>query len=158
MAENGGTGRRQIVLGHNRIFLLGAVLALACAACSVGPDPNAQQRIDAMRKIPALQWLEANRNPYPLASNRFPTAAEARVFVEELFHLGAVEVYVADPKDDEARVRAEGGPYADTLVVHLPDEAEPRRALFRRSAEEAARDGYAAEADVGQRQLVLWWD
>jgi hypothetical protein len=69
-----------------------------------------------------------------------------------------VEVYVADPKDDEARVRAEGGPYADTLVVDLPEEAERRRRLFTRSAEEALRDGYAAEAAVGQRQMMLWWD
>ena len=111
-----------------------------------------------MRKIPALQWLEANRNPYPLASNRFPTVAEARAFVDELFKLGAVEVYVADPKDDEARVRAEGGPYADTLVVDLPDGAKQRKALFMRAAEEAARDGYAAETDIGQKQMVLWWD
>lgn len=111
-----------------------------------------------MRKEPAIAWLEANKNPYALASNRFGSTANAREFVNKLHRLGAVQVYIADPNDDELTVKQEGGPYADSLIVSLPTEQTARAALFTVFAAEARREGFSAERDVGQDLFLLWWD
>jgi hypothetical protein len=117
-----------------------------------------QQHIASMRRVPAIAWLDSNRNEYPLASNRFGRAAEARKFVQHLLDLGAIQVFVADPKEEESRIKLEGGPYADTLVVELPSSTEKRRQLFAIFTAEAAREGFAPEQDVGQPMVLLWWD
>jgi hypothetical protein len=117
-----------------------------------------QQHLDSMRKIPALLWLDSNKNEGALASNRFGPTAQARTFVESLLKLGAVQVFVADPREEESRLKLEGGPYADTLIVELPEEKAKRQALFKVFAEEAKREEFASEPDVGQKQVLLWWD
>jgi hypothetical protein len=143
-----------------------AVLVLATAAFTAliywgrtaPPDPGVQGFIDQKKKVPAMAWLEANRNPHPFAGNRFRTAAEAKNFVAELLQLGATDVFVADPLEEPSRINRDGGPYADTLVVELPEDAAKRRAIFKKMHWEAWRQGFAGERDVGQRQALLWWD
>ena len=111
-----------------------------------------------MHKLDAVPWLATNKNAYPLASNRFESAAAAKAFVDELFRLGATRVYVAEPMEEESRIKSEGGPYADTLIVELPDDPGKRRTLFRLFAAEAKREAFEPERDSGQKQVLLWWD
>jgi len=140
-------------------LLLSATIILLVASCSPQEKKHAsQQYIQSMRKVPALAWLQANTNQSALATNRFGPTKEARKFVEHLFRLGAVQVYVGDPMDEATRINDEGGPYADTLIVELPDNAEVRAKLFQVFADEAKREAFDPEPDTGQRQVLLWWD
>lgn len=106
----------------------------------------------------ASEWLKANRNPYAFASNRFGETENAVAFVKKLYDGGAKKVYVTNIMDEQQRIREEGGPYADSLIVVLPEDQEKRAGLFRISATEAEREGLDPDVDVGQKELFLWWD
>ena len=144
-----------------RLFVLVLVflgITIAYNTSSISPAVAQATDFASMRKLPALAWLDANNNKYALASNRFGSTAEARKFVVELFRLGAVQVYVADPMEEESRLKAEGGPYADTLIVELPADELKRAALFKVFVAEALREGFEPERDSGQKLVLLWWD
>lgn len=139
------------------------VAATGMLGCTSGESDLAeQQKLDAhiasMKKIPAREWLSTNRNESALATNRFGATANAKAFVEDLFLLGAEAVFVGDPMEEQYRIEKEGGPYADTLVVQLPDDLNKRRALFKVFSAEARREGFDSPNDIGQKQALLWWD
>ncbi len=117
-----------------------------------------QSHLAQMRHFEALTWLERNPNESALASNRFGATAKALDFVKMLYERGAVGVYVANVRDDPARIEAEKGPYADVLIVALPQDKEERAALFSIHASEAAGQRASKEADHGQNELFFWWD
>jgi hypothetical protein len=106
----------------------------------------------------ALEWLRANKNPSALATNRFGDTANAIKFVEELYKLGAERVTIAGVRDESWRVQAEGGPYADALIVYLPENPRKRGKLFAKAWEEARRGAMEAEPDHGQDRIYFWWD
>lgn len=145
-----------------RLTVVALALALGVLAlhtgCASPPERSAARSLASMRKLPAMAWLDANQNPYALASNRFGPTAKAREFVAELLRLGAVGVDVVDPMDEERRIKLEGGPYADTLIVMLPTDKAMRAKLFKVFADEARREGFEPEPDRGQLQVLLWWD
>ena len=105
---------------------------------------------------PALLWLEGNANPAALASNRFGETKNAIEFVRKLLEAGWEEVYVASLYTEEWRITAEGGPYADALILLLPENGRER--IFKIASEEAVRESFDPEPDIGQRELFLWWD
>jgi hypothetical protein len=52
-------------------------------------------------------------------------------------------------------------PYADTLIVNLPDDLKRRRELFQLMEEIGRPDddgGGEPLMDCGQRSVRLWWD
>lgn len=132
-------------------------LALAIAGCSDGGMAS-DASLAAMERHSAKDWLGSNRNPSALATNRFGPTGNAIAFVEALFAAGATNVYVAEPLDEPERVEAEGGPYADTLIVEFPDSQPERQALLRIIGEEARAQGAEPPQDRGQRLELLWWD
>lgn len=71
----------------------------------------------------AKEWLKENRNKYALAGNRFAGTKDAIKFVDKLYELGAVKVVISKDSiyDEKERVKKEGGPYADAIVVTLPN-------------------------------------
>jgi len=106
----------------------------------------------------ALEWLNGNSNPSPLASNRFGEKENAVEFVEKLYAAGASAVYVVNPDRSETVLQDEGGPYADSLVVLLPDEKARRKELFDIYNTESSREGFDGIGDMGQKELFFWWD
>jgi hypothetical protein len=138
-----------------RIFLVASVMQVA--ACSGGGWPS-DSSLEAMDRHPALDWLRANRNPSALATNRFGSTENAIAFVKRLTAAGATSVYVAEPLDEPERIEAEGGPYADTLIVELPDRQSDREALLQIIGDEARAQEAEPPQDRGQRFEVLWWD
>lgn len=110
----------------------------------------------------ARKWLASNGNKYALAGNRFASTEDAISFVEHLYSLGAVKVTI--PKSSiyssEKRLREEGGPYADALVVSLPKIQSERESLFKVANQEASNQGmtFNPEQDVKNNKLLLWWD
>jgi hypothetical protein len=111
-----------------------------------------------MRHFEAVSWLENNLNEAALASNRFESTAEALGFVRMLYENGATGVYVTDVRDELSQIETERGPYADSLIVVLPEDKGRRADLFAVYRSEAGRDGYTPEFDHGQGELIFWWD
>lgn len=112
----------------------------------------------------ALEWLRQNHNPSALASNRFGTTRNAIGFVEELYRLGALKVLI--PKsailDEAQRIADEGGPYADSLTIFLPDEARTRGQLlevaYQEARDEFGEDCLPPDQNDSQSSIFLWWD
>jgi hypothetical protein len=71
---------------------------------------------------------------------------------------GATQVYVVSRFYEPERVAAEGGPYADELVVQLPSNPEQRAKLFEILAKELGSEGFDPPVDNGQSTETLWWD
>lgn len=84
------------------------------------------------------------------------------MFVQGLYDAGAISVRIpydairSDPKE----VKEMGGPYADTLIVELPDSG--RESVYRIFEAEAESEGYegllASESLIGGKYLYFWWD
>ena len=107
----------------------------------------------------ASAWLRANWSEHAFATNRFGTTANAIEFVDRLYETGATEICV-----DNVRMFAHHGwaPYADTLIVRLPDDPSKRSALFDRieliGRPDENGDHEQAFIDFGQKEVRLWWD
>lgn len=138
-----------------RRLLVLTISVLTAASCGVDEDA---MYAPLGPRFEARAWLAANANPYPLASNRFESAASARAFVDTLYALGADSVFVLNVQQDSAWVADEGGPYADALLVLLPRDAERRARFFSLGAREARSEGFEPEPDRGRRYLYFWWD
>jgi len=101
----------------------------------------------------ALGWLRSNRNEAALAVNHFGTTEAARRFVEELYAAGAPRVIIAEnsiQEDDDL------GPYADAIVVFLP-ESRPACEVLCRRCERELDEPAAIDAD-DPNPVFLWWD
>ncbi|TGE86017.1 hypothetical protein C7Y70_00525 [Pseudoalteromonas sp. KS88] len=110
----------------------------------------------------AKEWLKENRNKYALAGNRFAGTKDAIKFVDKLYELGAVKVVISKDSiyDEKERVKKEGGPYADAIVVTLPNSESERVALFKVFKNEANSQGmeFDPSTDVRNGKVFVWWD
>jgi hypothetical protein len=107
----------------------------------------------------AAEWLRANWGSSAFASNRFGATAHALNFVEQLYAAGATMVAIDNimmlPNHDWT-------PYADTLIVVLPDDRACRRELFDLIEHDGRPDEWDKSdeplSDFGQNSIRLWWD
>lgn len=110
----------------------------------------------------AKEWLKENRNKHALAGNRFAGTKDAIKFVDKLYELGAVKVVISKDSiyDEKERVKKEGGPYADAIVVTLPNSESERVALFKVFKNEANSQGmeFDPSTDVRNGKVFVWWD
>ncbi len=110
----------------------------------------------------ALEWLRENRSPFAFAGNRFTSTQAAIAFVEQVYAAGARRVFIPDDaiRADPAELREHGGPYADAMVIELPDQG--REGLYQLFEQEAASEGYdemkGDQSVIDGRYLYLWWD
>lgn len=125
--------------------------------CNFGGFGN-YSYLTGQKHYEARQWLADNAGPSPLASNRFGEKENAIAFVEQLYQAGARAVYVVNIMNDPQTIRDEGGPYADSLVVMLPEDKDKREKLFELIGAESRREGFDPDKDHGQKELFLWWD
>ena len=105
-------------------------------------------------------WLQANWSESAFASNRFATTAAALRFVQQLYAAGATEIGIEQvivPSHDWT-------PYADALIVRLPEDPSKRRKLFTLMRDVGQPDEDGGEpieeflSDRGQSSVRLWWD
>ena len=120
-----------------------------------------QMKDDAERraKSEAREWLAQNRNPHAFAGNRFVDSREALIFVNLLYELDAVNVWVDHILDEARRIDEQGGPYADTLIVELPQDSAARAKLYELHERELA-EGQSLDTGLytGAGTLIFWWD
>jgi len=129
------------------------------ASDSMDMEEDPDERTSNMPPQDAREWLAQNGNPRSFAGNRFYDNKEALGFVDRLYELGAVKVWVDNILDEPYRLREQGGPYADTFIVELPDDSTARARLYgvwdhelrERQREELNR---YFEDDV----FIFWWD
>ena len=105
----------------------------------------------------ALEWLRANWSPSAFATSRFQSTAAALEFVRQLYDAGAkfvaIDNVVMLPNNQWA-------PYADTLIVDLPDDPATRRELLD-LMERVGRPDEDAGGRLhawGESAVRLWWD
>lgn len=105
----------------------------------------------------AREWLRARRNPAALATNRFGTTIDASRFVDQLYAAGASCVIV---DHITTRPHDEDDPYADELIVVLPDDARRKAILdlIEHDGQPDTVDDQQALIDRGRGSLRLWWD
>jgi hypothetical protein len=125
----------------------------------IDPDDN-DLDIPRQLRVEAREWLEANDSEHPFASNRFYDKQETLEFVNRLYDLGAVVVWLTSIYDEPSRILRDGGPYADTLIVELPDrDTEGRGKLYDIWHHELREE---QKLDVTQYieegALIFWWD
>ena len=108
-------------------------------------------------KPDAAAWLRANWSASALATNRFGATSHARAFVAQLHAAGATGVWIDNvvmlPSHDWT-------PYADALVVELPEEPARRHELFD-LMEQVGRPDQRDDkvpTDQGQAEVRLSWD
>ena len=106
----------------------------------------------------AAAWLRANWSEHGFATNRFGTTAKALEFVDKLYASGATEVCI-----DNVMMLPNHSwtPYADTLLVRLPDDPATRSALFDLMEHVGKPDEDGDDdslIDSGQKEVRLWWD
>ena len=106
----------------------------------------------------AAAWLRANWGESAFATNRFGTTENALAFVKQLYDAGATRVCV----DNEMMLpNHDWTPYADTLLVRMPEDAGQRAALFE-LMEHTGRPDEDGDGqlliDCGQQEVRLWWD
>jgi len=97
-----------------------------------------------------------------LATNRFKTTAEAIEAVKKLYAAGATEVKVGPVLDEPERIKKEGGPYADMLVVLFPKEKKRKvlavaKTLRSDNVEKIENEAYSNDETHGL-VLMLTWD
>ena len=106
----------------------------------------------------AAAWLHANWSDSAFATNRFQTTQRALEFVNQLYAAGATAVAV----DNEILLpNHDWTPYADTLLVTLPEDPAKRSALFELMEHVGQPDEDGNDhplIDCGQEEVRLWWD
>ncbi len=140
------------------IFSFGERMLFRISDFLTGNRYEKQSFLQQGKHYEAQSWIDRNQNISPLAGNRFNTKEESMQFIEKLYEAGAEGVYVVNVYEDEMTLKDEGGPYADSLVLILPNEKEKRKMLFNIYAQESKREGFDSESDYGQRELFFWWD
>lgn len=125
-----------------------SVAVFGCLIC------HPYQILFAERNRPeARAWMKENKSEFcPLAANRFLTRESAEEFVDHLYGMGAVKVWVDNISEGSSEDR-----HSDTLIVELPKDAGKRKELFKLLEEEADSTEYL-EKDKGQEEITFWWD
>lgn len=134
--------------GSERMKELARVLAAAEQRRQEGPPTRAEAR----------EWLVGNKRDLPVAVNHFWRSGEAEQFVKELYAAGARRVVVENISYGD--VDQWGGPYADSLIVELPDDGQARSSVIGLCNQHCMADPSTGTqfVDEGQPSLSLWWD
>jgi hypothetical protein len=107
----------------------------------------------------ALQWLKNNKNPYAFASNHFQPTQAAIIFVEKLYSAGAEAVIISNEciYSEPDRIKGEGGPYADGMVVKLPKDKTKRNKILNLCNDEVDPE-FKGEVDknIKNDMIFLW--
>ena len=113
------------------------------------------KNIQRLSKGPeAGEWLRLNPNPDGFASGRFGSTKQANRFVQMLYAAGAKNVIIPN----EAIDRDEQGPYADAMVVFLPEDSLRKNALRAICNQEIIRSHGDPKDQETQDAMLLWWE
>jgi hypothetical protein len=128
---------------------------------SPGPGGSGDTPTDYNAQYEALDWLSQNDSVSALAGNRFYTTGEAIDFVKSLYSAGADTVWVTGIVEEASPDGEKSGPYADTLIVKLPEDTARQdkiKAIYQREVQTfGCNEGDEASGCQGDL-LYLFWD
>ena len=128
------------------------LMTIHLTTVSLLPRPHCEQGPEA------LTWLRATHNDSALATNRFSTTGNAVTFVEQLYAAGATDVRI----DNIMMLpNHRWTPYADALIVDLPDDGRKRHELLELIEHVGRPDEDAGEPPpdfIGPSSVRMWWD
>lgn len=119
---------------------------------------------DLINPLEARYWLKNNDNKHAFAGNRFENTRAASEFAVQLYDAGAENIQVSGVLNEDMRIEKEGGPYADTFIVRLPEDKEKRQKILSIYYKEAENQYFIEDMeslhtiDYGQKDLIFWWD
>lgn len=119
---------------------------------------------DLINPLEARYWLKNNVNKHAFAGNRFENTKAASEFAEQLYNAGAENIQVSGVLNEDMRIEKEGGPYADTFIVRLPEDKEKRQKILSIYFKEAENQDFIEDIeslhtiDFGQKDLFFWWN
>jgi hypothetical protein len=143
------------------------VILVGCPGPDAGRPPNGGPPLQAQHPYQdfpswpeALQWLKASGNPAALASNRFDSTQEAIDLIQRLYGAGALRVAIlADTiMSDAETLQDEGGPYADTIVIKLPEDPARRDRVIELCRPEFAHECTTEVESVWGDYVCIFWD
>ncbi|HEX3044326.1 MAG TPA: hypothetical protein VHY08_06190 [Bacillota bacterium] len=117
-----------------------------------------------MKLFEARTWLRNNKNQQAFAGNRFLNNTDSLQFVENLYANGAVVVLIDNIFKERWRIKECSGPYADTLIVQLPEDEAQRGKLLEIFHEDNELEPQFKEElvnkgrDVARARIMFWWD
>lgn len=119
---------------------------------------------DLINPLEARFWLKNNNSKHAFAGSRFQNTKAASEFAEQLYDTGAENIQVSGILNEDMRIEKEGGPYADTFIVRLPEDKEKRQKIFSIYFKEAENPDFIENMeslntiDYGQKDLIFWWN
>jgi len=121
---------------------------------SIDHDRLIARLLSDPRKAEAMKWLRnANASEERTIGRRRTTGTSARL-VKKLYDLGACQVLAA-----QIHIAPKGaGQHTGKLVVELPKDLKPRRAIFEWCKKQGDSLGYSPDVDQGQNYLFLLLD
>ena len=101
----------------------------------------------------ARTWLKNGGGKIAHSLGRFKSESDAAKFVEQLYDAGAAKVIAPDIYDNKA-----GDQFADSVLVHLPQNRVKRKAIRQVCAQLRRRDlgAMQPDEDIGETYLYLY--
>ena len=106
------------------------------------------------KKAEATKWLRNASATEERTIGRHRTTGTSVRLVKKLYDLGACEVVAAQIH----LARKGAGQHTGKLVVELPKDHKPRRAIFEWCRKQGESLGYSPDVDQGQDYLFLLLD
>lgn len=104
------------------------------------------------KKYEAREFLSGEKRE--ISINRFKSKSDSVDFVEQLYKIGAIAVYVTGIQNYKSEYEMS----VDQMIIELPKNKEMRHKLFDFCNKEIRNEGFDPEKDSGQKELQLWWD
>jgi hypothetical protein len=122
-------------------------------------DAGWEAEIQNPDSVEALSWLQGPAGVMRTlsggdGSDSALTGDAALMFVQHLYQLGAKRVTALHIEGYEGQEEHQD---TDSLVVELPEEAEPRKQIFDWKASFDEESGWDTEPDEGQKYMLVWW-
>lgn len=113
-----------------------------------------------MSRLEACRWLKSNQSEHAFAGNRFNSNEAALRFIENLYQKGALSVIIDNIFRERWRIKEYGGPYADTLIVVMPEDHIQKEQLIQISQAEYNQSpaGFERIIDDEHNIIIFWWD
>lgn len=117
-------------------------------------DQLIQRLLSDSKKAEALKWLEGNSKDDERTIGACETNADSMKLVKTLYEAGASEILAVHIQ----KVLRRNAHQTGKLVVKLPQEPEPRKAIFDWCRQQGDSLGFSPDPDRGESHLFLLLD
>jgi hypothetical protein len=116
------------------------------------------------KEFEALTWLKNNENRSPFAANFFGDKKSILNFVIALYEAGTENVEIGNTYDEDWRIKSEGGPYADELIITFPKNKDKKLNIVGLIMKNRPDEYFDVDEKSNivnwskVKTISLWWD